>query len=390
MKTVQIVDTSNGEKPTKLQLGGPAVDPDDPLGAIDTGNRLTLRVTFSRNGKVLRVASDRLVTVWDIGRERQIGQIPLGEETLQHAILSPDGRTIALETSAGTSIWELATFLKRLSLHQNVAVSNTDRLSALQILGEDPPKPMPLAFSSDGRLLARAGQDRKVRLFDAWTGKEVGSFEGHRGNLMSAAFSQDGQKLVTASADTTSLVWDLSSIREKLKPPTAEIDDKRAEEAWSTLYEQDAAKAHIAIRVLAGDPTKSVAFMRDLVEPATGPDGKLLAKLIADLGNVRFAVREKASKELDRLGDAAAPALRRAAEIDTSPEIRKAAKKLLDNIGIQAPTRDQLRSLRVVEVLERIGTADAAELLKKLAGGAPEVIPTPQAQSALERLNIKK
>jgi len=159
---------------------------------------------------------------------------------------------------------------------------------------------------------------------------------------------------------------------------------------WHTLNEQDAAKAHAAIRVLAGDPAKSVAFLRDLVEPASGPDAKKLEKLIADLGNPKFTVREKAHKELDRLGDAAAPALRKAVESNASAEVRKAAKKLVDNMGVQPLTHDQLRLVRVVEVLEHAGTPEAIELLKKLAGGATGLIPTPQAQAALDRLNVRK
>jgi hypothetical protein len=160
--------------------------------------------------------------------------------------------------------------------------------------------------------------------------------------------------------------------------------------AWSELLEHDARRAHNAIRKLAGDPAKGVSFLRDLIEPATGPDAQRVAKLIADLGNARFAVREKAGRELDRLGEAAAPALREAAEKEASAEVRKAVKKLLDNFTTQPLTRDQVRAIRAIEVLERASTPEAVELLKKLAGGAADVIPTPQAKAALARRETKK
>jgi hypothetical protein len=49
-------------------------------------------------------------------------------------------------------------------------------------------------------------------------------------------------------------------------------------------------------------------------------------------------------------------------------------------------TSEPLRQLLAVEVLEHIGTAEACELLTKLAGGAPGARLTREAKAALERL----
>src|SRR5207247_8940793 len=117
-------------------------NPDVPAVAMELANRMPLRTTFSRDGRLLVVASDRLVTVWDVGRERQIGQIALGEEAFHYADLSPDNRTIAVQTSAGTSIWELATFLRRSPLHQNEAPMPSTHLGALRLLLDDAPSPL--------------------------------------------------------------------------------------------------------------------------------------------------------------------------------------------------------------------------------------------------------
>jgi WD40 repeat protein len=43
------------------------------------------------------------------------------------------------------------------------------------------------------------------------TGKTVQQFEGHRGDITSLAFSADGRRLASASADSTVLVWDVPS-----------------------------------------------------------------------------------------------------------------------------------------------------------------------------------
>jgi hypothetical protein len=48
---------------------------------------------------------------------------------------------------------------------------------------------------------------------------------------------------------------------------------------------------------------------------------------------------------------------------------------------------EQLRLVRAVEVLERMGTPEARGLLRALAEGAPGTLPTREAQAALDRLS---
>jgi WD40 repeat protein len=68
-----------------------------------------------------------------------------------------------------------------------------------------------LAISPDGSLLASAGTDGALRLWETDTGKEVRVCWGHRGYVWSAAFSPDGKKLVSGGADQTVRVWDVAS-----------------------------------------------------------------------------------------------------------------------------------------------------------------------------------
>jgi|GEM_PF-6036285 len=69
-------------------------------------------------------------------------------------------------------------------------------------------RPWQLALSSDGSILA-AGT-RKIRVWDLKTGKEIHQFDGHRAEVTSLAFSPDNKRLVSASKDSTALVWELS------------------------------------------------------------------------------------------------------------------------------------------------------------------------------------
>src|SRR5205085_1530982 len=54
-----------------------------------------------------------------------------------------------------------------------------------------------------------------------------------------------------------------------------------------------------------------------------------VAKLVPDLNSDQFPVRDKASRELERLGPAAEPALRKVLEGQPAPEVRQRIEQLL-------------------------------------------------------------
>ena len=64
-------------------------------------------------------------------------------------------------------------------------------------------------FSPDGQLLATAGEDSKVRLWQ-YSGKPVATLIGHKGSVFSVDFSPDGQLLATAGEENTVRLWQIS------------------------------------------------------------------------------------------------------------------------------------------------------------------------------------
>jgi len=65
-----------------------------------------------------------------------------------------------------------------------------------------------VAFSPDGKRLASASADGTVQVWDVATGQEMLTLKGHAGTVYSVAFSPDGKRLASASADGTIKVWD--------------------------------------------------------------------------------------------------------------------------------------------------------------------------------------
>ncbi len=82
------------------------------------------------------------------------------------------------------------------------------------------------AFSPDSTRLVTASDDGTTRVWNAADGQLIAELKGHTGDVNSAAFSPDGTRLVTASRDQTARVWNAAdgSLIAELKGHTGDVN----------------------------------------------------------------------------------------------------------------------------------------------------------------------
>jgi hypothetical protein len=323
-------------------------------------------------GKVMRrlaaCAVDGRVLLWDAGTGRELGRWPIGGSFFAGLAFSPDGTALAsAESQAGVArIWEAATGKE---IRRLAGQEDCDSVT----------------FSPDGRLVATASGawagDATVRLCEALTGQEVRRFRGHFGGVQCVAFSPDGRSLAAGAGDATVLVWDVTG-----RPRPARLEGAELERLWSDLR-GDADRAYAAVWRLAASPGQTLPLLRERLRLAAAADPTRVARLIANLASPRFAVRDRATRDLAGLGDVVRVELRRALDGQPPLEVRQRVERLLEQCGPSSiPSGEHLRALRAVVILEDIGTPEARKVLEELAGGAPEARLTQEARTALGRL----
>jgi WD40 repeat protein len=222
-----------------------------------------------------------------------------------------------------------------------------------------------LAFSPDGRALAMRSLDATV-LWEVASGRQRRRFSTERwSSVKNAAFSDDGTLLVWNELDGRAMLWDLTGARRHGKLQSLALTAAERQDLWSRLASQDAAKGFQAVQGLAADPN-TPDFLRDQLSQIGKVDAKRIARLVDQLDDDRFAVRDQAQKELEVLGAAATAALKKAAAEGKSLEHRRRAEQLL--AGIQNGTlASDLLLARSFEVLERLGTPQATSVVESLA-----------------------
>lgn len=108
-----------------------------------------------------------------------------------------------------------------------------------------------------------------------------------------------------------------------------------------------------------------------------------VVRLVETLDNDKFADRERATRELEALGEVAEPLLRKALEGNPSPEARRRMERVLEQIDNAEQNPNAAHAIRTVELLR---APEARLVLEALAKGARDSWWTKEAKSALQRI----
>jgi WD40 repeat protein len=76
-----------------------------------------------------------------------------------------------------------------------------------------------IAFSPDGKRIASAGGDPKIRIWDSTSGEELLALTGFNWGHSCVAFSPDGKRIAAGAAPGTVKIWDTTTGQELLNPP---------------------------------------------------------------------------------------------------------------------------------------------------------------------------
>ncbi len=335
---------------------------------------------FTADGSaVMALTGERKMNRWETATGRRLPDLALPLDSEEPAateesdsryqgeclVLSPDGRWVAHAFDKK--------FLRLLDVSLQRQVQRTANL---------PDKAASIVFAPDGWTLAWAEESGIIHWLELATWSERRTFSGHAGAVNQMGFTNDGKRLISGSEDTTTLVWDLLG----KWPATLSVQERDA--CWTDLADKDAAKAYRALCRLIAAPVDALTLLRSHLKPSEGVDEKRVERLVADLDSDAFAVREKATKELRKLGELAEPACRKALAARPALEMSRRLQELLDEVGQEQwrPSPEILRQLRAIEVLERLSTPEARRLLETLAAGAAGARQTREASAALQRL----
>jgi WD40 repeat protein len=250
-----------------------------------------------------------------------------------------------------------------------------------------------LALSPDGRLLIVAGRDA-LHVWEVRTGRRLlhlpatGRLPAWTPGLFASclAVAPDGRSAATGHDDGTVLLWDLAPawkrLAERSVPP---LTPAQLDACWADLLKDDPGTAYPAMDRLSAAPALTLPLLRKHVRPVT-IDPQWLQRRLADLDASEFAVREKASHDLERVAEAIQPRLQRELEQTSSLEVRRRLRRLLEAPRTATLPPEVVRRLRAVAVLEWIATPEARTLLSELAKGEEGDPLTRAARAALIRL----
>jgi hypothetical protein len=360
--------------------------------------------------RLISVGEDSTIRIWNVADGTEVAQLPGHVGPVWCMAISPDGRWLATGGADGAMrIWDLNIGKPCRSLEgqhgggvgalcfspDGRTLGSTgwqdQKLFLWEVSTGRCRRQVPhdggskyLMFTPNGRMLITAGNDKTIRFWDLAEGVQRPPLEGHGGAVNGLALGSSGRTLISVSNDQTVRTWSLAN---QFSPPKARVLlDRDVESHWAALARPEGRNAYEAMVALGSAPEQTLTLFRTRLRPSVSPNLKRINALIADLGQGQYDVRERASDQLNRLGEEVEAPLRQALQGNIGLESRRRAERILLKLNSNGLSAETLRGLRSVEVLERIGSQEARSLLQELAAGQPAARLTIEAQTSLDRM----
>jgi len=157
---------------------------------------------------------------WASGKALSVLESPLSLERLPQALaLSPDDNTLATcHEDHSIHLWDVSEPKLREVLCEVKQIAEDVRSGKRKGPTEPAPRPRAIlhghvgaitaiAFHPDGTILASAGKDRTIKLWDVVTGEVRLTLEGHEADILAIAFTADGNTLVSGDVGGKVKLW---------------------------------------------------------------------------------------------------------------------------------------------------------------------------------------
>jgi len=201
-----------------------------------------LALALSPDTKLLAVGCANEVVLYNVAEKEPavIARTRAHPDAVKSIAWSPDGQRLATGSFRRVVIWDAASF----AAERVIVTGLTDRIAAIRFTPDGKQLLLAdgriaeegivriadaqsgaitaswtahsdtiadLALSADGKLLATAGSDKLVKLWDPATHKELAKLEGHTAQVLSVAFEPKGTRLISGGADREVKVWDVKT-----------------------------------------------------------------------------------------------------------------------------------------------------------------------------------
>jgi WD40 repeat protein len=265
-------------------------------------------LAFSRDNKTLAVASfTEHCYLLDVETGKVQGTLAGHGKAARGVAFAPDEKTLAVSSYDGSiRLWDY-----RAGKLLQTMPGHTDWVYCV-------------SYSPDGKILASSSADQSVRLWDANSGKLLRTWKDYRSILRSMAFDPKGQWLATAC-------WD----------GNLKLRDPHSDKVWANFSEGagvDWVAIHPSGKSLAVCRMRSTVQILDVnLREATAAEKERIQVLIAQWDDDSLEVRDKASKQLEKLGLLAEPFLSKAQKESPSAEVRLRARLLRKSLRSPEP-----------------------------------------------------